>query len=206
MPGDLKGGLRAATALLERGLPTDRVRAAIPELKRTFGLTSAALVVERREGGYAVAHISATVQRSDTPSAKLPSPEDPKKKVSALETKIAKRKEELAAYWSNIKRMSTKRAVLQLGPAYAGPSIPASGRIPTASERAAIQPLGRTHGCHTCGNKSAAVYAADHQPPSELFDLQLDGNPIVSPVAQVLVPQCEIPCSGVRGARYAHSN
>ena len=78
---------------------------------------------------------------------------------------------------------------------YADESIPARGsdRNFTAAERAEINRIGRTTGCHTCGTKDPGTpsgnFIPDHQLPSALNR---------SPARQSLYPHC-LTCSLVQG-------
>jgi hypothetical protein len=86
----------------------------------------------------------------------------------------------------------------QPGP-YAGESIPArsSEQVFTSQERAAIDRIGQTTGCHTCGTTNPGTrsghFIPDHQPPSAL-------NTNNAP--QQLYPQC-INCSREQGLAIA---
>jgi len=82
--------------------------------------------------------------------------------------------------------------LFQPGP-YANPkgSIPATGPRVTASQRASIQPLGDSYGCHSCGAQQpggSGVWVGDHQPPTSMAN----GAP------QRLYPQCQA-CSNRQG-------
>jgi len=83
---------------------------------------------------------------------------------------------------------------LQPGP-NAGSSIPARGpdRDFTPDERDAINAIGQSEGCHTCGTKDPGTksgnFVPDHQPPSAM-------NPTGAP--QELYPQC-LNCSRIQG-------
>jgi RHS repeat-associated protein len=78
---------------------------------------------------------------------------------------------------------------------YAGQSIPArgSGRDFTTGERGAINSIGTSSGCHSCGTTTPGTlsgnFVPDHQPPTAL-------NPSGGP--QVLYPQC-LACSRQQG-------
>lgn len=77
--------------------------------------------------------------------------------------------------------------LLNVGPNASG-SIPASGPVPSSTERDLIQPIGNSSGCHiaaghTTGGKS---WVADHQRPTAL----LDHGAITSPGPQRLYPMC----------------
>jgi RHS repeat-associated protein len=91
---------------------------------------------------------------------------------------------------------SAKPNTLQPGP-HAGDSIPARGpeRDFTPEERDAINDIGRTKGCHTCGSTDPGTksgnFVPDHQPPNAL-------NPAGSP--QGLYPHC-IACSRTQGGQ-----
>lgn len=83
---------------------------------------------------------------------------------------------------------------LGVGP-FAGESIVArnSGRNFTRAERAEINRIGRTTGCHTCGTKNPGTplgnFVLDHQLPSALSR---------SPARQSLYPHC-LQCSQIQG-------
>ena len=83
--------------------------------------------------------------------------------------------------------------------AFAGESIAgrSSGRSFTAAERAEVNRIGSTTGCHTCGTKNAGTrsgnFVLDHQPPSAL---KPNGQP------QRLYPQCRN-CSREQGLEVA---
>jgi len=87
-----------------------------------------------------------------------------------------------------------KPSTLAPGP-HAGESIPArgTGRDFTDAERADIDRIGRTTGCHTCGSTDPKTksghFIPDHQPPNEL-------NP--SGEEQRLFPHC-LACSRKQG-------
>ena len=68
-----------------------------------------------------------------------------------------------------------------------------SSRNASEVKRAAIQLLGRQHGCHTCGRRRTSQFIADHQPPTKLF--MLNEN---TATFQQLLPQCPR-CSGLQG-------
>lgn len=91
-------------------------------------------------------------------------------------------------YWKS------KIDVTQVGP-FAGESIPARSKSQkfTAEERAEINRIGRTTGCHTCGTTDPGTksgnFVPDHQPVSKTVP---DGTP------QVLYPQCK-QCSLAQG-------
>jgi RHS repeat-associated protein len=80
---------------------------------------------------------------------------------------------------------------------YAGQSIHARGpgRDFTSAERSAIDKIGGSTGCHTCGNKipgtSSGHFVPDHQPPS---GLNVTNQP------QSLYPHC-INCSNTQGGQ-----
>jgi RHS repeat-associated protein len=86
----------------------------------------------------------------------------------------------------------------QPGP-YAGESIPArsTAQTFTSAERAEINRIGQSTGCHTCGTTSAGTksgnFVPDHQPPSALAP---QGTP------QQLYPHC-ISCSRQQGLAIA---
>jgi len=88
------------------------------------------------------------------------------------------------------------QSTLQPGP-YAGDSIPARGpeRDFTPEERAAVNEIGQTTGCHTCGTTNPGTasgnFIPDHQPPSKLVE---PGTP------QQLYPQC-LNCSRIQGGQ-----
>ena len=87
---------------------------------------------------------------------------------------------------------------LKPGP-YAGKSIPARSPAQkfTPAERAAINEIGETSGCHSCGTTNPGTksgnFVPDHQPPSAL---NTTGAP------QQLYPQC-IDCSRQQGLAIA---
>jgi hypothetical protein len=87
-----------------------------------------------------------------------------------------------------------KPSTLRPGP-YAKESIPAKSTAQTFSvpERAAINKIGRTNGCHTCGamdpGTKSGNWVPDHQPSSAI-------SPAGTP--QVLLPHC-INCSRKQG-------
>jgi len=89
---------------------------------------------------------------------------------------------------------ATTGKTLQPGP-FAGESIPARGPQPnfTAAERAQVNKIGETTGCHTCGTTNPGTkggnFVLDHQPPSAL-------NP--SGGKQQLYPHC-LHCSQTQG-------
>jgi len=89
---------------------------------------------------------------------------------------------------------SVRTSTLEVGP-YARRSIPARGpaRNFTQAERDAINQIGETDGCHTCGATNPGTksgnFLPDHQPANQL-------NPSGGP--QQLYPHC-INCSRVQG-------
>jgi hypothetical protein len=82
---------------------------------------------------------------------------------------------------------------LQPGPNAEG-SVPASGPRTTAAQQRAINQLGETNGCHSCGTTNPGTrsgnFVSDHQPPTALAN----GRP------QNLYPQC-LNCSRVQGGQ-----
>jgi RHS repeat-associated protein len=94
-------------------------------------------------------------------------------------------------------RSELDRRLSAIGPGpSAGESIPArsSGRAFTTEEQKAIDQIGRTTGCHTCGSidpgTESGHFVLDHQPAT-----QLRVN-----MAQRLYPQC-LACSRAQGGR-----
>ncbi|WP_163507374.1 phage tail protein [Fodinicola acaciae] len=193
--GNLDGGLKAAHGAIKRGPDEPAVQSKLPGITSRYGLASLRLVVDRKEGVYEYVHAEATVQRSDTPSERIISPED-KKKLEKLEAKLKKSEDAIAA-----KRQSildhTVRPLLKVG-SYAGTPRPASSRVPTDADRAWANREGPLHGCHTCTRTDKPLYIPDHQPASELFDIMLDGKPVVPAGAQLLYPHCQS-CSVKQG-------
>jgi RHS repeat-associated protein len=82
---------------------------------------------------------------------------------------------------------------LQPGP-HADGSVPASGTRITTAERAQVNQIGNSSGCHSCGASSPGTksgnFVGDHQPPTALAK----GRP------QSLYPQC-LNCSRVQGGQ-----
>jgi RHS repeat-associated protein len=82
---------------------------------------------------------------------------------------------------------------LRPGPNAEG-SVPASGTRITTAERAQVNQLGDTSGCHSCGASTPGTrsgnWVGDHQPPTALAD----GRP------QALYPQC-LSCSNRQGGQ-----
>lgn len=196
--GDLDGGLRAAHGVIKRGHDHADIEHQLPAVKSRYGLDTLRLVVDRREGAYEYVHAEATVQRADTPSEKVPSPEV-KKQIERLEKKRARDQEKLDKYRANI-QAHAQRAILAVSARYTGPSRVATSRVPTDADRAWANSVGPVHGCHYCTHAGTdRKYVPDHQPPSELLDMQLDGKPLIPGTPQRLYPQCELPCSRTQG-------
>lgn len=49
-------------------------------------------------------------------------------------------------------------------------SLPTDKAIATASQRSAIQKLGRRCGCHHCGSRWSKIFIADHMPPTKFVE------------------------------------
>lgn len=84
-------------------------------------------------------------------------------------------------------------------------SLPATLNYASSAERAAIQRLGRTIGCHSCGARWGTSFIGDHMPPvSEVrrANAALWRRLLRQPVAQRFYPQCK-PCSAKQGALLA---
>jgi hypothetical protein len=92
--------------------------------------------------------------------------------------------------------ISTENDTLVPGP-FADGSIPARGpeRDFTAEERRAVNDIGNSTGCHTCGSRvpgtTSGNWIPDHQPPSQLNE---GGG------AQQLYPHCK-KCSNSQGGK-----
>lgn len=86
-----------------------------------------------------------------------------------------------------------------LGP-YARESIPARGpeRDFTAEERAAINAIGKRHGCHMCGTKDPGTVSGDFIP-----DHQRPNSMRIPGVLQRLFPHC-LDCSRNHGLALAN--
>ena len=86
--------------------------------------------------------------------------------------------------------------------AFAKEWIPVKATQATERQRHIIRELGRRHGCHSCGARSARQFHADHQPPTKLHN-----GPALSDSGmgtQRLYPQCNR-CSSLQGSALAHS-
>ncbi|MEI2453118.1 RHS repeat-associated core domain-containing protein [Lysobacter firmicutimachus] len=110
--------------------------------------------------------------------------------------KVAEELVDAATLASSAARKAT--STFTPGP-YAGASIPArsSAQTFTTAERAAINDIGRTTGCHTCGATTAGTksgnFVPDHQPVSSLN---------INNAPQRLYPHC-INCSRQQGLEAA---
>ena len=49
-------------------------------------------------------------------------------------------------------------------------SLPVDKAVATASQRSAIQKLGRRCGCHHCGGRWSKIFIADHMPPTKFVE------------------------------------
>jgi RHS repeat-associated protein len=92
-------------------------------------------------------------------------------------------------------RSSTRPSTLRPGP-FAGDSIPSRGPGPlNAAEQRALNQIGNTSGCHTCGasepGTTSGNWIGDHQPPSAMT---LPGQ------AQRRYPHC-LDCSKIQGGQ-----
>ncbi len=115
------------------------------------------------------------------------------KAISKVDDTVAEVKT-VADEAATVATKAPKVSTLEPGP-YAAQSIPArsQARDFTASERAQVNAIGATTGCHTCGTTNAGTksgnFVLDHQPPSALVPM---GYP------QALYPQC-LSCSNSQG-------
>ncbi|MFU8850476.1 hypothetical protein ACNAW0_05770 [Micromonospora sp. SL1-18] len=193
--GNLAGGMRAAHALLRRGMAVDAVARGLTGIKSRFRLSSLRLVVDRHEGLYTYAHAVGTVQRSETPPERLISADDAKL-LKRLEEKHKRHEEKLKKKRLDVLNHA-KRPLLQVG-SYPGIPRQATSRIPSDADRAWANREGPTHGCHSCRTTSAPLFIPDHQPASELFDILFEGQPLIPPGPQRLYPHCQA-CSVKQG-------
>ena len=91
---------------------------------------------------------------------------------------------------------------------FASGSVKASGPVATATQRFAIQRLGKFYGCHHCGNKqlfSVDKFIADHMPPTKFvneMNKKWWRKMLKINVEQKLLPQCQ-KCYSKQGAAVA---
>ncbi|CAN0006741.1 unnamed protein product [Pylaiella littoralis] len=81
-------------------------------------------------------------------------------------------------------------------------SLPATLEYASDAKRQALSALGRNFGCHTCGNKAASSFIADHMPPLKtvkLANAKLWRRALKQTVSQRFYPQCE-GCSTLQSA------
>lgn len=88
--------------------------------------------------------------------------------------------------------------------AFAADWIPAKMEVKYASsaQKEMVQALGKKHGCHTCGTKSAEKFIADHQPPSRLIGNHYGTLSQPNSLMQRFYPQCK-QCSTMQGGLLA---
>lgn len=175
----LDRAVAAADKLVRQQKPADEIRSQLPGIQSRYGLTSLALVVEGGGEDGEHVHITGTINPS-------------KSSASRTLANIAKIKAEIAELDKYIKD-KLKHPTLRPGPC-AEEALDTASYAVSSSQRRSTQPLGRTHGCHTCCSQRAqrARFRADHQPPSTLIRLGLRKGP------QQLYPQCRN-CSNEQG-------
>ncbi|MEE4496060.1 hypothetical protein [Streptomyces sp. BE230] len=177
----LRRGLSAASALLQSGADQKEIKRGLPEIKRRYAMAELTLVTGRQQGGKVQAHVSGKINPAgETAEVEIPS-EAARALIAKLETEKGEAEKEAKELKDEI-LLRAKDVIFNVPIIYqmnsANRSLSTNSPRVSDAQRRNIQPVGRTHGCHTCSS-TTAVYTPDHYPASRLLGLLIEGKPII---------------------------